>query len=1257
VAISESLDGISKSLRNILGNLDTAKGKIDNVGKSSSSLQTKFNEADRAVKNLIKSLEKAVEVQNRLESGASRLSSAYSRATGPSVSATMSTQSGVPSQGAGSSMMPSSLGNVSAPSIGAGAGVPLAAVTGVRVPGMAGMPAMGATKPLSGAPTFGGIPAEMALLGLAGMNTQTGSVGGAGGAGGSKALGLAKIGGRLALTGAAAGLQFAYNATPGYRDAMAFQEALFTTAFAASTYDNPYNEDRIKRQVRASFGPMMSSSTDALGAAALLTSRGLGPNNRAFGAVMGEAGSAFALTGMSNPAAASGLANLQGGSTSGKLAQYGIFTNSFQDGSYKGLGNVIDQMWARWFGSQSAKIPMEVFEAQLLGGWIGADLRTLFGDSPELYQIIVEGLRLKAKAGGQAGIDFSSRRGRNSYATVGRRLGMTEENLPRLTQGSVNESRYGAIGATEDALNSGMRISAGLIRNFNQKVEESAEVLDLFYQGKGVVGSFLDSTEGLAAASAAATVAIASLQALADSINLLTGGGGAPPIVATGGGKPGSKPGGKSSGGRLGLLGSLAAGAGAFATTLALQPGVNAFGKDSNEAGFLGGGFTGSAKDFGNIMARSGIGALTGLALGGPWGALIGAVLEGGYGIQQGITNPNFNVKGADTESTLVQQALGWVAGLFSAKGTMGSVQGSGSSTSDNIHALLSPGEYVLNARAVQAVGVGALDHLNSVGQTFGSAFASPAKNFDKGGPTTGGFPVLAPNDPRLQTYSVAGRSIKLSSEYASILLPAIREYAEDPVLSPVTYLSGHEYRKMYNPSTGTYSGNWSYHAAGVAYDIDADYWGMPGSARVPTPSEAKAIRKILASNPRVQWGGDWSGNSRDPHHWEVRRGANPGTSPAYEGYGEDAAKNVTTEPAKVSESKTEVGAVVSTDLMRPMASAAGGVGYFMKGLSISPFGSSGGGLSASFSLSDTVSSALGQGSSLIGVLGGITGSAPDRADGNGKGKPNEDSGDPVSDTGSSPSGSGAKWLYDYLVSKGLRGNDLRILWTIGMRESSGTPSLIANVALGSRFNWPKVPSNIKFNPKDKYGYNGYEYDVGLFQINSEAHFDKVGGNMLNVISADDNFNFMKRLSNNFQKWTDWGITGFSNGSLSYINWGSWGANWAGPNGLGAKTQANDRNWLNQFDKYNTKGYSQGSWRTTNEVARLHEGEMVLPAQAAEDFRGMLREALSGGGQSGAPVTINVHIAQASEEEAMRFARKVKTILDGDKTLDSLRSK
>lgn len=1253
MAINESLDGISKSLRNILGNLDTANTKVKNLQSSSQSLQKQFGQVDTAVKNLIKSLEKAVEVQGRLETGASRLASSYAKAGVPTVTATMSGQSGVPSQG-GSNLMSTSLSPVSAPAIGAGAGVPLAAVTGIRAPSMGGLPAMGATKPLAGAPTFGGIPAEMALLGLAGMNGQPGSVGG-GGAGGSKALGLAKIGGRLGLTAAAAGLQFAYNATPGYRDAMAFQEALFTTAFAGATFSNPYNEGAIKRQVRASFGTNMSSSTDALGAAALLTSRGLGPNNRAFGSVMAEAASQFALTGMSNPAAASGLANLQGGTTSGRLAQYGIFTNSFQDGSYKGLGNVIDQLWARWFGSPSAKVPMEVFEAQLLGGYIGSDLRTLFGDSPELYETIVSSLRLKAQAGGRSGIDFASRRGPNSYATIGRRLGMTEENLPRLTQGAVNESRYGAISATEDALNSGMRISAGLIQTFNQKVEDSAEVLDLFYQGKGAVSSFLDSTEGLAAASAAATVAIASLQALADGINLLTGSGGAPPIVANGGGRnpKGGKPGGRPGG----LAGSLAAGIGALAATLLLQPGVDKFGKDPDEAGFLGGGLAGSAKDFMNILARTGTGALTGLAVAGLPGAVVGSILEGGFGIYQGITNPNFNVKGANAESTLVQEALGWVTGLFSAKGTMGAVRGSGSSTSDNIHALLSPGEFVVNARAVQAVGVDALNNLNSMGQTFGSAFASPAKNFDKGGSAGG------------NSSKGIGQVLELAKKFSHLPYSSSASVPLDSNGNPTAWGCATSVAWLYKEGAGVSlpspSLSWA-QWQGLSQTVSEQNM-QPGDLIFqknsgPSRANDNPINHVeMYLGPGQIFNGG-VGIQRSPSYPPVANGIKRvigGSSAAWEGYGIDGAKN--TKARSITKSQSPVIAEGGSDYVRAMAAAAGGQGNFMKGVSISPFGSSGPGLKAAFTMSDSVGSALG-GGSLIGILGGISSSSQSNKKKNGKGEGVGDGkSDPVADTGSSPTGSGPQWLYDYLVSKGMRGGDLRILWTIGMRESGGTPDLVAAMSAG-RFNHPKVPKNIDFNPDVEYGFNGGRYDVGVFQINSQ-HIAKVksmfGGNMLRMLNPDNNFAMMKSLSSGFTRWTPWGIAGVNGNSLSYIDWSTWdkpGSNkWASE--YGPTTEQRDRQFLKQFEQYNKKGYSKGAWRTSNEVANLHEGEMVLPAQAAEDFRGMLREALSGRGGSSQPVTINVHIAQASEAEAMRFAQKVKRILDDDKTLDSLRSR
>ena len=83
------------------------------------------------------------------------------------------------------------------------------------------------------------------------------------------------------------------------------------------------------------------------------------------------------------------------------------------------------------------------------------------------------------------------------------------------------------------------------------------------------------------------------------------------------------------------------------------------------------------------------------------------------------------------------------------------------------------------------------------------------------------------------------------------------------------------------------------------------------------------------------------------------------------------------------------------------------------------------------------------------------------------------------------------------------------------------------------------------------------------------------------------------------------------------------------------------------------KGYSEGNWKTTDEVARLHEGEMVLPSRIADAVRTAMREgsgnrSSGGGGRGGGNVSITVQVMQASEAEARRLATMVKGFLEED---------
>jgi hypothetical protein len=65
---------------------------------------------------------------------------------------------------------------------------------------------------------------------------------------------------------------------------------------------------------------------------------------------------------------------------------------------------------------------------------------------------------------------------------------------------------------------------------------------------------------------------------------------------------------------------------------------------------------------------------------------------------------------------------------------------------------------------------------------------------------------------------------------------------------------------------------------------------------------------------------------------------------------------------------------------------------------------------------------------------------------------------------------------------------------------------------------------------------------------------------------------------------------------------------------------------------------------------------MVLPATVAEQFRQMMRSASGPGSGGQQTVNINLKIERASDEEAERFARRVKKLMEEDNWATAVRS-
>jgi hypothetical protein len=74
-------------------------------------------------------------------------------------------------------------------------------------------------------------------------------------------------------------------------------------------------------------------------------------------------------------------------------------------------------------------------------------------------------------------------------------------------------------------------------------------------------------------------------------------------------------------------------------------------------------------------------------------------------------------------------------------------------------------------------------------------------------------------------------------------------------------------------------------------------------------------------------------------------------------------------------------------------------------------------------------------------------------------------------------------------------------------------------------------------------------------------------------------------------------------------------------------------------------------------LVQTHQNELIFPAEPAQDLRIALREFVSHARKDSQPITINLTIDKASDEEAERFAKKVIKIVENNGRMDRLRSR
>jgi len=128
---------------------------------------------------------------------------------------------------------------------------------------------------------------------------------------------------------------------------------------------------------------------------------------------------------------------------------------------------------------------------------------------------------------------------------------------------------------------------------------------------------------------------------------------------------------------------------------------------------------------------------------------------------------------------------------------------------------------------------------------------------------------------------------------------------------------------------------------------------------------------------------------------------------------------------------------------------------------------------------------------------------------------------------------SGPQWLHDFLVAKKVPMPALRILWSLGMRESGGVPSNL-------------YPSGAPFGD---WAHEGPRYfDTGVWQINNR-HLSTIRSiygadkDMSLMLNPDYNFDYTyNHLSKHGTYFLDWGLRATSTGYQ--FDWSGYPSSW-----------------------------------------------------------------------------------------------------------------
>lgn len=132
------------------------------------------------------------------------------------------------------------------------------------------------------------------------------------------------------------------------------------------------------------------------------------------------------------------------------------------------------------------------------------------------------------------------------------------------------------------------------------------------------------------------------------------------------------------------------------------------------------------------------------------------------------------------------------------------------------------------------------------------------------------GFDVVPYRSPKLAKFLVPGATVRLSvrKEVAPLLIGLARDFHATVERLDPDSTWGHAPRKIAN------SNRWSYHAPGIALDLNAAAH-PDGKRGTFSRAKVRAIRALLAQyrfqgKPVFRWGGDFGGSDVDEMHFQL---------------------------------------------------------------------------------------------------------------------------------------------------------------------------------------------------------------------------------------------------------------------------------------------------------------------------------------------------------------------------------------------------